>query len=299
MTLDHFLVFAAVAKRQNVTRAAQELRISQPAVTKHLRLLEESYNAKLYTRGGKGIELTDAGRMFIRYVRTTLKQHDRFKQKLHEAMSRAKADCLTVGGSYSPSASFLPSVLATFKKSHPHIQLNLETDNKAAMEQRVVNSKVDIAVINNAPSNHSLTMEPYRQETLVAFASKNHPLARKRELTWQDLERVPLLIRKSAGGRDVTEQFLQSVKKKGVKPNIAMRCDSPEAVKAFVKRKMGAGILFKETVEPEVRKGEFKIIKLPGQTFEGQSFIVYRKDRPLSPNARELLELLRQSQRKK
>ena len=77
-----------------------------------------------------------------------------------------------------------------------------------------------------------------------------------------------------------------------------MRCESPDAVKMAVKKKMGVGILFKNVVEADVRRGDFKIIKIPGLNLIGESYIIYPKDRPLSPNAQEFLALLRQSRRK-
>ncbi len=77
-----------------------------------------------------------------------------------------------------------------------------------------------------------------------------------------------------------------------------MRCESPDAVKMAVKKKMGVGILFKSVVEADVRRGDFKIIKMPGLNLIGKSYIIYHKDRPLSPNAQEFLALLRQSRRK-
>jgi DNA-binding transcriptional LysR family regulator len=157
----------------------------------------------------------------------------------------------------------------------------------------ILKVEVDIAVINNAPSNRSLTLEPYRREPVAAFVSGNHPLSKKGAPTWRDLDRTPLIIRKPLGGRSTAQRLLRLIRAKGLKPKVSLRCDSPDAVKAAVKRKMGLGILFKETVEPEVRKGEFKIIKLPGFNLEGQSFIAYRKDRPLSPLAQDFLELLR------
>jgi DNA-binding transcriptional LysR family regulator len=297
MTLDHLRVFAAVARHKNVTRASKELHISQPAVTKHLRILEESYSAKLYTRGGTGIELTNAGRMFLRYVKSALKHDERIKHKLSQANSRMKTESLTVGGSYSPSASLLPSLMASFKRRHPNVEVSLQTGTKTAIERMVVNSEIDIAVITNAPSNRLLTIEPFRREPLLAFVSKMHPLSTKRHLKFRDIGRVPLVIRKPAAKTGTAEQFLQRAKQEGVKLNIAMRCESPEAVKAFVRTKMGIGLLFQETVEPELKSGEFKALKLLEQNLEGQSFIVYRSNRPLSPAAQDFLSLIREEQR--
>lgn len=295
MTLGHLMVFAAVAKHRNVTRASWELHVSQPAVSKQLKLLEKNYNTKFFKRGSRGIELTEAGRMFLRDVKALLKRYERLREKFTAAPYTGEVETLTVGGSYSPSVHLLPSLLARFKRTHPRVQFHLRTGNRLAIERLVLKSEVDIAVINNQPANRAFVVEPYRPEPLVAFVPLNHPLARNQELTLQEFERVPLIIIKVWRGVATTNQLLREMKKKGSNPNIVMRCDSPEGVKEAVSRKMGVGFLFKQAIEPEVRKGEFKILKLPVKNFEGQSFIVYRKDRPLSANAQDFLDLLRRS----
>src|SRR3990170_3182345 len=101
MTLDRLTVFAAVAKHRNVTRAAEELHISQPAVSKQLKLLEADYNAKLYTSTGQGIELTETGEIFIREVKAILKGYERLRKKIRAAPSTSRVETLTVGGTYS------------------------------------------------------------------------------------------------------------------------------------------------------------------------------------------------------
>ena len=293
MTLHHFTVFAAVAKHRNVTHASWELHVTQPAISKQLKLLEKHYNTRLFNRGGRGIELSETGRVFLRDVKAILKGYERLREKFSAVPPTAKVETFTVGGSYSPSVHLLPSLMARFQRTHPHVQFNFRTASRLAMEQLILNSEVDIALITNAPPNPAIVVEPYRPEPLVAFLSPNHPLARNQELTVQEFERVPLIILEAWRGTGTTTQLLREVKKKGLNPNIAMRCESPEAVKEAVRRKMGVGILFKETIEPEVRKGEFKIIRLPVKNFEGRSFIVYRKDGPLSANAQGFLNLLR------
>ena len=115
MTLDRFMVFAAVAKHQNVTRASEQLHISQPAVTKQLKLLEKNYNLKLYKRIGRGIELTESGQVFLSDVKAILKRYERLRENITAAPATAKVETLTVGGSHSPSVHLLPSLLARFK----------------------------------------------------------------------------------------------------------------------------------------------------------------------------------------
>ncbi len=188
MNLDSFTVFAAVAKHGNVTRAADALSLSQPAVTKHLKLLEEHYKTKLYTRGGTGIELTLAGQLFLREVKVILSRVEALRAKLRGTAVPSR-ESLTVGGSYSPSAVLLPSLMARFRKSHPQAELNLRTDNRLNIERLILKGVVELAVVNNPPSNRHLTMEPYRTEPLVAFVASDHPLGGKKQLTWKDLGR--------------------------------------------------------------------------------------------------------------
>lgn len=294
MTLRQLRIFALLANRLNLRVAAEELGIAEPSVSEQLKLLEEELGTRLHLKIGRGIALTPPGRLVLREITVALSRIDNLKAKLSGAAARTARMTLTVGGSYSPSVSLLPSLLAVYRKTHPLVDTNLRTAGRAAIERMVRNSEVDIALINNAPATRALSIEPYRQEQCIAFAVKNHPLTRKRKLTWQDLERVPFIIRRSLRKSGTAESLIQDLRRRGLKLTVAMHADSPEAVKAFVKSKMGVGILFKETIESELRTGEFKMIKLPEQKAAGQSFIVYRKDRPLSTTASEFLELLRQ-----
>ena len=298
MTLHQLRLFALVAKHLNLRKVSEELHISQPSVSTELNLLEKEWGVRLHEKIGRGIELTEAGRIFQRGVNAILKQHGKLKQTLNVAFPATRAETLTVGGSYSPTESVLPSLLAIFEKRHPQVQIMLRTDNWHTIRRLILNSEVEIALVNNAPPSRSLTMETYREEPLVAFVAVNHPLARKRKLTLLDFESTPFVTRIANGLPGTTEKALKKLKKRGFNYNISMRCESPDAVKMAVKRKEGVGILFKNTVGPDVRRGDFKIIKMPGLNLVGKSYIIYHKDRPLSPNAMEFLDLLRQSRRK-
>ena len=128
MPLYPFEMFATVARLRNLTRASAELNVSQPALTQQLKNLEKEYQLKLYKKGGKGVELTEAGKILLKYVKRILKQHEKVKRRLSAATASNKAQSLTIGGSYSPSAVLLPSLMARFKKSHPQVELKLRAD---------------------------------------------------------------------------------------------------------------------------------------------------------------------------
>ncbi len=295
MTLDRFKVFAATARYRSVTRASEELCITQPAVTKQLKALERDYNANLYRRNGRGIELTEGGQAFLGKVKKILRTYDSLTQTSRANGSAAKFETLTIGGTYSPSTSLLPSLMARFKESHPAAALSLRTNNKVVIGSLVLNGEVDMAVLlTDVPPTPRLAMEPFCLEPLVAFVHPQHPLAKKPRMNFEDLARFGFAIRKRVGRTGATHQYIQDLRKQGVDLKVVMRCDTPEGVKEAVRNKMGVGLLFRESVEHNIKRGEFKAIKLPVDAVEAANFIVYHKSRPLSPLAQDFLTLLRQ-----
>src|SRR2546427_117280 len=189
MTFRQFTALATVAKHMNITKAAQALRISQPSLSKHLKLLEETYNIRLFSRNGNGIRLTDDG---------------------------------------------------------------------------------------------------------LEFLTQIDPIPRK-QLNLADLEKIPLIVRANGNQRGPTAVLLQRLAAEGYRPNIVMRCDSPEGIEAAVNNKLGVGILYHEVLKDEIARGVFKEVHVSGLQTQRETYIFYHKERPLSPSAEIFLKLLRQS----
>ena len=296
MTLHQLSIFAAAGKLLSVTKAGWELHISQPSTSQQLKLLEEECEVRLYKKNGHGIELTREGRLFLKEAAPILLQVEKLKRifslKLHENEARL----LTVGGSHAPSASFLPWLASIFRETHPHTRLILRTDNSLLIEKLVRNSDVEIAVVTNHSGAPQLVYERCRQEEVVFFASSKHPLGKRQRLTLAELARVPLVVfrRGKVGG---TSNILNQIEEQGFRLNIVMHCETAEAVKAAVKRRMGLGILYKDLVQPDIRRGGLKIVHVPGLEMHVDSFIVYPKQKPLSSDARDFLALLREGPR--
>ncbi len=293
MTLHQLHVFIVAATTLNLRQASEQLRIAQPAISHQLRLLQEEFQLKLHRKIGTGIALTRAGRLFLREAKTIVARVENLKVTLAGVATNPPVVSLNVGGSYSPSAALLPSVLARFKETHPHVTLNLRTHHRSAIERLIVGGEVDVAVLHNPPSNRSLTMEPYKNAPLVAFVASGHPLARKRYLAAEDFQEVGFIIRKPVADVRTGKQYVEALQKLGFTTNVVMRCDSLDAVKMAVRHKMGVGILYQDVIAEDAKKGEFKILSLPADTSNGKSFIVYHKTRPLSAPAVEFVKLLR------
>jgi LysR family transcriptional regulator, transcriptional activator of the cysJI operon len=115
----------------------------------------------------------------------------------------------------------------------------------------------------------------------------------KKELTLDELEDIPLVVRSNGGSESTTQSLLMELKRPGHKTNIAMACESPEAIKQAVIHRLGIGFLYYDAVRDDIERSSFKLVTIRGLNLVGQTYIVYHKERPLSPNAQEFLEILR------
>jgi len=292
MTLKQFMIFAAVARHLSVTRASQELHISQPSVSQHLKLLEEGYKVKLFQKSSRGIVLTGPGNLFLTKITPILSLVDELGKVFANGSKDSQVNSLVIGGTYGPSALLLPSLMAIFQRNYPNVELELRSANRPYMERLVLSSEVDIALVTGRPTSSNLIVEPYRKEKLVAFVARNHAVANKRELSLVDFARVPLVIHGRKNSSNTIVRTLRDLQRKGLDPVVAVRCESPDAVKTAVRKKIGIGILYQDAVRHEFGKREFINVKLRGLKLEGESFVIWHRDKSPSAAALGFLRLL-------
>src|SRR4029450_2224247 len=180
MTLHQLKIFESVARHLNVTRASQELHVSQPAVSQQIKLLEQQCETRFVVRIGQGVELTERGRAFLDAIRPIVAQVGDVESTFKVKSNEKKSSFLTVGGSRSHSVTVLPEILRAFKQNHPWVQFALESNDSGTMEQRVLNTEVEIALINHPSSSDQIACEPYKEMGIVAFALAKSPFVGKK-----------------------------------------------------------------------------------------------------------------------
>ena len=292
MTLHQLRIFESVARHLNVTRASHELHMSQPAVSQQIKLLEEECASRLVVRNGQGVDLTERGRAFLDAIRPIVAQVGDVENAFKAKSDDKKSSFLTVGGSRSHSITVLPEILGGFKQNHPWVQFSLESNDSGTMEQRVLSADVEIAIVNHPSLSDQIASEPYKEMGIVAFTLAGSPLVGKK-ITLTELFQIPLVVRRRSS-------TLKELLKQGYKPNIAVQCDISETVKAAVKRELGVGILYRETVEADLKSDNFKILHVPElEKIRTKSFIIYNKSKPLSAVAQDFLHALRESRVRK
>jgi LysR family transcriptional regulator, transcriptional activator of the cysJI operon len=285
LTLQQLRIFKAVVKTRSITKAARELRISQPSISKQLKLLEDEFGVKFHVRVGQGIELTDEGQRFWTAVYPILDQIGDLKSLFNGGEKSARS--LALGVSQSPSASLAPAVLKAFGRLYPEVSSVIRTSDSRNLEQLVLRSEIELALVT-APSNHpEIVVEPVRSQHVTAFVSFKHAPAKKSKLNQDELDRMPFIIK--MGGR-----IDKLLKQQGRHLNIAMQCESSSAVKSAVESGLGIGLLPRDNVEHGLNAGYFKSIKIPWlNELDFKCFVIYRIGLPLSPNAENFLALLR------
>jgi DNA-binding transcriptional LysR family regulator len=295
MNLNRIRLFSIVASHSNLTKASQVLHVSQSSISHQLALLQEDYGVRLYKKTGHGIELTREGRQFLADIEPLLEGLERFDKEFRRRSGGEQLESLSIAGTYGLSASLLPSLAADFQKIHPHMQISLRTGDQLAIEQFVLEGKVEIAVITSPRTRSpALSTEPYRDEPFAAFVPMHHPLAKKRTVTVSELLREPLVLRGAPTPENVIERMLSEMEK-GYRPKVAAFYDSADGVKVAVRKNTGVGLLYTNTIKHEAEQREFKILKIKDLKLSVNSFITYHKNRLLSANAKLFLELLRRT----
>jgi len=288
MTLHQLKIFESVARHLNVTKASHELHMSQPAVSQQLKLLEQQCDARFIVRIGQGVELTERGQAFLDAIRSIVVQAEKIESTFKVKSNEKKPSLLAVGGSGSHALIVLPEILRAFKQNHPWVQFALERNDSCTMEQRILNAEVEIALINHPSYSDQIAYEPYKEMEIVAFALAESPFIGKK-ITLRELVQIPLVVKQ----RSTT---LRELLKQGYKPNIAVQCDVSEAVEAAVQRELGVGILYRATVEADLKNRDLKILHVPDlEKIRTQSFIIYNRCKPLSGIARDFLRALHES----
>jgi len=183
--------------------------------------------------------------------------------------------------------------MSVFSSQNPLLELSLRTASSPEIQDLVVNSEVELAVVTNPPPNLSLVMEPLREEKFVLFVAPKHALAKRGMVEPAEILNFPFIVREGKKGSRRMEGFIVRRCKEFSKLRVSMRYDSPESVKAAVRSSAGVGILHHDIIKDDLRRGVFKSVKLRGLDLYGLSYIVYSKDRTLSSCAEAFLSLLR------
>jgi DNA-binding transcriptional LysR family regulator len=255
MTLEQLRVFVAVAERQHVTRAAAALNLAQSAASAAIASLEAQHGAKLFHRVGRGIELTEAGALFLAEARAVLARAEAAELVLAE-LGGLKRGTLTVQASQTIASYWLPRHLVAFRRAHPGIDIRLAIGNTAQVAAAVHEGVADVGFIEGPIDDPLLTTEQVARDRLVIVVGVEHPWSAIDRLEPEKLIETEWVLREPGSGtRSVFEVALQDLGVSPVALRIALELPSNEAVRAAVEAGLGATAISASVAAPSLEAG--------------------------------------------
>lgn len=286
-------VFHTVARLLSFTKAAEELHMTQPAVTFQIRQLEEHFNTRLFDRTHNRISLTEAGIKVYDYSDRIFALNAEMENAVREITGEISG-VLILGASTTIAEYMLPSLLGDFKKKYPDVGIRLKVSNTDGIVSMVENNTIDLGVVEAPVSNKNLVVENCRMDQLVLVVPPDHELSKNKAFDVQQLQNYPYICREEGSGtREVLRDVLHHQGMEQSELNVVMELGSPEAIKGAVEAGMGISILSRSTVGKELRLGTLVAVTLDPAIERPFSF-VHQKQKFRLRAMEELLQFARE-----
>jgi LysR family transcriptional regulator, low CO2-responsive transcriptional regulator len=287
-TLRQLKVFEAVARNLSFSRAAEELHLTQPAVSTQVRKLEEHAGLPLFEQLGKKIHLTPAGAQMLQSSRAIIQQF----QEVEEAMTQFKG---VSGGKLnvtviSAGDYFFPRLLVEFARRHSGVTLNFGVCNREELLGQLAENRTDLAIMVRPPLDADTLAEAFAPHPYVVVAAPDHPLAAKKRIPVSRIAREPFIVREK--GSDTWNSMEDAFGTHLAQLNIAMEIKSTETIKQAVMAGMGVSFLSAHTISRELQAGSLAVLDVQGFPLMLNWYVVHRRSKRLPPVAQAFKRFL-------
>jgi DNA-binding transcriptional LysR family regulator len=288
VTLRQLKIFESVARHLSFSRAAEELHLTQPAVSMQVQALEEQAGLPLTEQSGKKVRLTAAGEEVARQARRIAEQLREAGEAL-AALKGVEGGRLKIGV-VSTAKYFAPALLAEFRRRHPGVELQLMVNNRGAVVRNLADNDIDLAIMGTPPTEFDTVAKVFAEHPLVFVAAPGHRLANKKRVDPAQLATETLLIREPGSGtRGALERFLAE---HGVAAGALMELGSNETCKQAAMAGLGISFLSEHTIGLERSVGRLVRLNVTGTPVKRQWRLVYRTDKRLMPAALAFVEFM-------
>jgi len=253
-------VFYTVAKRLNFTKAAEELCITQPAVSKHIQEIESYYKIRLFERNGNKIHLTKAGGVLLHYCNQIFGLYGSLEFDLN-ALTEIFKGKLRIGASTTIAQYVLPPLLADFHKRYEDIQISLTISNTEQIEQALNNNSIDFGIVEGQAKNTLFKYTEFIRDEIVPVVAANHTLASQKEISINQLLTTPLLLREPGSG--TLEVIAHALKPHNIKLSdlkCEMQLGSTESIKSYLLHSNCMAFLSIHSILEELKNNKLQIV---------------------------------------
>ncbi|OGW25805.1 MAG: hypothetical protein A2X59_12815 [Nitrospirae bacterium GWC2_42_7] len=291
---DHKLrVFCTVAETKSFSKTSEIVHLTQPAVSLQVQALEEIYETKLFDRSSSTVSLTPSGEILYKYAKEILALYASAEKVMGEITSLVKGS-ISIGASSTIGNYLLPAVVTDFRKNHPKLKIHLLVGNTKRVIELLNSGNIDLGLVEGEVTRQKMVVEKLIPDELLLVVPSNHPWAKKKEVSINEITKEPFILREAGSGtRQIIEKFFA---KHGISPNemkISMVLGSTEAIKSAVENGLGISMLSRWAVRKESKYGTLNLIRIKEEKMLREFSLVVNKNTVSSHSVEEFLLYLK------
>jgi len=281
-------VFTSLCHSQNMTRAAEQLAMSQSAASSALKELEQQFDVQLFDRIGKRLQINDRGRSLRPHVEALLEQADEVESLLE---GKDASSSLKVGATLTIGNYLAVGIMAKMMQQNKDANVNLTVANTSEITAKVLNFELDIGLIEGEVQHPDLEVIEWRDDQLLVFCAPDHPFAKTRSLADKQLKQASWILREEGSGtRQAFDRAMH-----GLLPSltVAHELQHTEAIKRAVEANLGIGCLSKVTLEDAFNRGSLVPLAVKGRDFSRKFYFVLHKKKYRGASIGQWIDLCR------
>jgi DNA-binding transcriptional LysR family regulator len=267
-------VFYTVANRLSFTKAATELFITQPAISKHIQELEEYYKIKLFERNGPKISLTNAGKVLLQHTKNIFEIYREIDFDM-SALINQQLGTLRLGASTTISQYIIPPILARFHQKLQDIKVSLLNGNTAQIENALINKEIEIGIVEGQSKNTSIRYIDFLKDELVLVCNSKNPLIQKEKINHEDLKQLSFIMREQGSGTlEVIEYALKPLGITLLQLDVEMQLGSTESIKSYLMNSNCVAFISIHAIEKELKNNELIVLDVDDLIIERFFYII-------------------------
>jgi DNA-binding transcriptional LysR family regulator len=287
-------VFRAVAAERSFRRAAEQLYLTQPAVTQQIKALEELVGLPLFDRSGREVTLTAAGGILLKYAQQSGALLEQASVEL-AALKGQVSGTLRIAASTTIAQYILPPLLGAFLRLHPAVHVELDSSNTESVADAIATGRASLGLVEGPPHAGQLRSEIWLEDELVLLVPPSHEWAGQRSIPLQQIAAAPLLMReRGSGTREVIETTLEAAGLPARELHIAMELNSTEAILGCIESGVGVGFVSRTAIHRQLSLGTLIIVPVTGLAIPRDLLLLMPAGPEPTGAAAAMLELLRQ-----
>lgn len=271
------LTLIKISETGSYTRAAQELSLTQPAVSQHIRQLERELGVVIFTRAGNQLHPTREGELAIQYARRIKSLYDALAEKISE--EHRKVTRLRVGITHTSESNTVAETLARYCNAHDGVTVAVHTDTISRLYDMLTNYELDMAIVEGGPPHDGICATLLDTDELVLAVSNEHPLANKKLVTLAQLQKERMILRSpESGTRSLFAAHLESHHLRLSDFNVIMEVNNTNTIRDLVRRNYGVSILARSACADDIRKGLLTAVKVENLSAPREVNVLYHCD---------------------